>query len=135
MTEQASIATLNVKMNTLLEARREDLQDKKDERKRRDEERKADRAMMEKLAGHVGEMAVAMTAQTKNNEHLGQRVDSVESRQDVQAKEIKDLQKVSNGNTVRWQTLGAAILGFVAISGIVVTIVLWALERYLGGSP
>lgn len=33
-------------------------------------------------------------------------------------------------NRDRWKILGAAILGFISISAIVVTIVLWALEQF-----
>lgn len=132
MTSQVSIETVNVKLNTLLEARREDLEARKEEREQRSKERKEDRAMMHEMASKVGDMATAITIQTNNNEHLNQRVDKVEEAQGTQSKDIQIMKEVQAGNKVRWYTLGAGILGFISVSAIVVTIVLWALDKYLG---
>jgi len=87
---------------------------------------------MKEMANNVSTMAIAITEQTKNNEHLNQRLDKVETVQVDQGKDIKVLSNNQTGNIVRWQVLGASLIGFIAISGIVVSIVLAALDNYSG---
>lgn len=47
-------------------------------------------------------------------------------------KRIQKLEKDQEGDTTRWRILGAGLLSLVSVTGVVITIVLWALDRYLG---
>lgn len=48
--------------------------------------------------------------------------------------DVEQKQAVSQeGNKVRWQVLAAGVAGFISVSAIVITIVLWAFDKYLGG--
>ena len=127
--EQVSISALNVKMNALLEARAEDLEARKEERQFREQEGKENRAMMNNMAEKIGEMAIAVTEQTKNNEHLNQRVDKVEKRQDAQAAKIEEMDRVQSGNKVRWQVLAAGIAAFITVGGMFLTAFLWLADK------
>jgi hypothetical protein len=87
---------------------------------------------MKEMAGNVSTMAIAITEQTKDNHYLNQRVDRIEGVQDKQSEELKTVQNTQEGNKVRWFLLGASILGFISVSAVVITIMLWAFDRYLG---
>lgn len=45
---------------------------------------------------------------------------------------VGSLEKAQESDKTRWHILGAGILSFVGLAGVVVTIVLWALDKYLG---
>ena len=45
---------------------------------------------------------------------------------------VNSLEKSQESDKTRWHILGAGILSFVGLAGVVVTIVLWALDKYLG---
>jgi leucyl aminopeptidase (aminopeptidase T) len=133
MTNQTSIAVLDAKISTLIEARREDLEDRKDDRERRDQERQEDRKMMQEMSGHMSDMAIALTEQTKNNEHIFQRIEKIEDTQSSHSKELKTISNVQSGNQVRWQVLAAGLVAFIAVGGLFLTAFLWVADKLLGG--
>ena len=50
-------------------------------------------------------------------------------------KRVNRLERLQEGDKTRWKILAAGLVSFGSLAGVVITIVLWALERYLGGSP
>lgn len=97
-----------------------------------------DKALIQSLASDVKEMtknisamAIAITEQTKNNEHVLQRVEVIENKidgDDGLAKRTRKLENDQTGNGVRWKVVigavgiaGALGTAFVSILGSFVT--------------
>jgi len=128
------VSSVDAKLSLLLLARNEDTQIRKDERERYVRERAEDReqrnrerleslAAQNKMADSISDMAVALTEQAKDNEHLNKRVDRVEKVNDAQAKAITIVSNTQAGNNVRWKILATGITSMIAITGVIVAIV------------
>lgn len=89
-----------------------------------------DKEMIHALASDIKEMtksvstmAVAITEQTKNNEHLTQRVEKVEGKIDGEnglERRTRTLENQQTGDGVRWKILAAGIASFLAVGGSIV---------------
>ena len=71
----------------------------------------------------------------ERSHHTDSQVDDL--KEDLHGEEgvvsrVTRLEKSQEGDKTRWQILGAGLVSFVALAGVVVTIVLWALDKYLG---
>jgi len=110
MTEQTSIETLNVKLSTIMESRREDLDDRRGDKERRDRERLEDRRTMRELTNSMSEMARNVTEHKKLSEFLVIRMENLEEEQKSQGADVKVLNNVQSGNKVRWQVVVSVVV-------------------------
>lgn len=91
-----------------------------------------DKQLIHELAGDVKEMAknvstmaIAMTEQTKNNEHLTQRVERVEDKiygDDGLERRTRSLENSQTGDGVRWKILAGGIAAFITVGGSIVAV-------------
>lgn len=122
MIDAVSPETINVKLNTLLEARREDLELRKEDRDRHDRERQEDRAVTHEMAVNISEMAIAITSQAKNNDHLNQRVDNIEGVQGDCMKRLRVVENSDAGDVIKWKIViwGVGALGAMAMAAVAI---------------
>lgn len=93
------------------------------------------RADMSKITEAQIDLSEKFATWIERSTHMGGAID--ELKHDIHgengiAKQVRDLQKDQEGDRTRWQILGAGVLAFIGLAGVVVTIVLWALDKYLG---
>lgn len=133
-TDHISNETINAKLNALVQARVEDLEYRKEERERRDRERREDRHMMERMSSSVSEMAIAITEQTKENQHLSRRVDTLEveiNGEDGLERRTRKLENAQGQDGTKWKFVAGGIAAFLSIAGFMLTLSLWLADKVI----